>query len=93
MQNSVLSPNVRVNSYSEVYDSILMENVDIGRHCRIRKAIIDKDVTIAPHTEIGYDLEKDKKHYHVTPSGIVVIAKGTEVSEEARATAMAEERV
>ncbi|MDA8422554.1 MAG: glucose-1-phosphate adenylyltransferase [Nitrospiraceae bacterium] len=93
VQNSVLSPNVRVNSYSEVYDSILMENVDIGRHCRIRKAIIDKDVTIAPHTEIGYDLEKDKKHYHVTPSGIVVIAKGTEVSEEARATAMAEERM
>ncbi len=93
VQNSVLSPNVRVNSYSEVYDSILMENVDIGRHCRIRKAIIDKDVTIAPHTEIGYDLEKDKKHYHVTPSGIVVIAKGTEVSGEARATAMAEERV
>jgi glucose-1-phosphate adenylyltransferase len=93
VQNSVLSPNVRVNSYSEVYDSILMENVDIGRHCRIRKSIIDKDVTIAPHTEIGYDLEKDKKHYHVTPSGIVVIAKGTEVSEEARATAMAEERV
>lgn len=93
VQNSVLSPKVRVNSYSEVYDSILMENVDIGRHCRIRKAIIDKDVTIAPHTEIGYDLEKDKKHYHVTPSGIVVIAKGTEVSDEARATAMAEERV
>jgi len=31
VQNSVLSPNVRVNSYSEVYDSILMENVDIGR--------------------------------------------------------------
>ena len=84
VQNSVLSPNVRVNSYSEVQGSILMENVDIGRHCRIRKAIIDKDVTIPPETEIGY--------YYVTPSGIVVIAKGTEVSEEARAAAMADER-
>jgi glucose-1-phosphate adenylyltransferase len=92
VQNSVLSPNVRVNSYSEVLDSILMENVDIGRRCRIRRAIIDKDVVIPPGTEIGYDLEKDKKRYYVTPSGIVVIAKGTEVSEEARATAMAEER-
>jgi glucose-1-phosphate adenylyltransferase len=92
VQNSVLSPNVRVNSYSEVQDSILMENVDIGRRCRIRRAIIDKDVVIPPGTEIGYDLEKDKKRYYVTPSGIVVIAKGTEVSEEARATAMAEER-
>jgi glucose-1-phosphate adenylyltransferase len=85
VQNSVLSPNVRVNSYSEVRDSILMENVDIGRHCRIRKAIIDKDVTIPAGSEIGYHHEKDKKRYHVTPSGIVVIAKGTEVSDEARA--------
>jgi len=92
VQNSVLSPNVRVNSYSEVHDSILMENVDIGRRCRIRRAIIDKDVTLAPETEIGYDPEKDKERYHVTPSGIVVIAKGTEVSGEARTIAMAAER-
>ncbi len=84
VQNSVLSPNVRVNSYSEVYHSILMENVNIGRHCRIRRAIIDKDVTIPPETEIGYHLEEDRKRYHVTDSGIVVIAKGTEVQEEAK---------
>ncbi len=84
VQNSVLSPNVRVNSYSEVYDSILLENVTIGRRCRIRKAIIDKDVTIPPGTEIGYDLEEDRKRYYVTPSGIVVIAKGTEVLKEMR---------
>jgi glucose-1-phosphate adenylyltransferase len=93
VQNSVLSPNVRINSYSEVHHSILMENVNIGRHCRIRKAIIDKDVIIAPGTEIGYNLAKDRKRYHVTPSGIVVIAKGTEVSDDARAAAMAEERM
>jgi glucose-1-phosphate adenylyltransferase len=93
VQNSVLSPNVRINSYSEVHDSILMENVDIGRRCRIRKAIIDKDVTIPQETEIGYNLAQDKKRYHVTSSGIVVIAKGTELSKEARATAMAEERM
>ncbi len=92
VQNSVLSPNVRVNSYSEVRDSILMENVDIGRHSRIRRAIIDKDVVIPPKTEIGYNLENDKKRYHVTPSGIVVIAKGTEVSEKKRAAAITEER-
>ena len=82
VHNSVLSPNVRVNSYSEVHDSILMENVEIGRHCRIRKAIIDKDVTIPPGNEIGYNLEEDKKRYEVTPSGIVVIAKGTELRED-----------
>lgn len=85
VQNAVLSPNVRVNSYSEVHESILMENVEIGRRCRIRRAIIDKDVKIPPGTEIGYDLKKDKKHYHVTPSGIVVIPKGAEVREEVSA--------
>jgi glucose-1-phosphate adenylyltransferase len=82
VQNSVLSPNVRINSYSEIHDSILMENVDIGRHSHIRKAIIDKDVIIPPGTKIGYDLAKDRKCYHVTSSGIVVIAKGTALSED-----------
>jgi len=87
VQNSVLSPNVRVNSYAEVHDSILMENVNIGRHCKIRRAIIDKDVTIPPCTQIGYNLEEDKKHYHVTPSGIVVIPKGAGVPGEASSDA------
>jgi glucose-1-phosphate adenylyltransferase len=82
VQNSVLSPNVRVNSYTEVHDSILMENVDIGRHCRIRHAIIDKDVVIPPGTEIGYNHDEDRKHFHVTPSGIVVIGKGACVEEQ-----------
>jgi glucose-1-phosphate adenylyltransferase len=84
VQHSVLSPNVRVNSYSEVHDSILMENVEIGRHCKIRRAIIDKGVTIPAGSEIGYNLEEDKKRYHVTSSGIVVIEKGAGVSGENR---------
>jgi glucose-1-phosphate adenylyltransferase len=82
VRNSVLSPNVRINSYCDISESILMENVDIGRSCRIRKAIIDKDVKIPPGTEIGYDATEDKKKYYVTPSGIVVIAKGTEVPDK-----------
>ena len=81
VQNSVLSHNVRVNSFTEVRESILMENVEIGRHCRIRRAIIDKDVKVPPGTEIGYDLKEDKKHFFVSPSGIVVIGKGAEVME------------
>jgi len=81
VQNSVLSPNVRVNSYTEVRDSILMENVDVGRHCRIRRAIIDKDVVIPSGTELGYNLDEDRKRFHVTPSGIVVIGKGMAVEE------------
>ena len=72
----ILSPKVRVNSYASVEDSILFENVNIGRHCRIRKAIVDKHVDIPAGTSIGYDLEEDRKRFHVTESGIVVIPKG-----------------
>jgi glucose-1-phosphate adenylyltransferase len=79
VQRSILSPNVRVNSYSEVYDSILMEGVNVGRYAKIKKAIIDKDVNIPQGAVIGYDLEDDKKRFHLTESGIVVVAKGTAI--------------
>lgn len=80
VERSVLSPRVRINSWAEVHDSILMENVAIGRHCEIRRAIIDKNVSIPPGTKIGVDLEADRKRFHVTESGIVVIPKGAQVA-------------
>jgi len=77
VNSSILSPDVRINSFSEVVDSILMEGVDIGRYSKIRRAIIDKYVKIPQRMEIGFDLKKDKKRFTVTDSGIVVIPKGT----------------
>ena len=76
VQNSVLSPNVRVSDHADVRESIVMENVVIGEHCRIRRAIIDKDVLIPPHTEIGYNRDADAQRFIVTDSGLVVISKG-----------------
>lgn len=75
VQNSILSPNVRINSWAKVHGSILMENVEVGRHAEIRRAIIDKDVYIPPGEKIGFDLEEDKKRFHVSPGGIVVVPK------------------
>ncbi|HET7754564.1 MAG TPA: glucose-1-phosphate adenylyltransferase, partial [Anaeromyxobacteraceae bacterium] len=76
VNRSILSPRVRINSYAQVDDTLIFENVNIGRHCRIRRAIIDKHVDIPAGTSIGYDLEEDRKRFHVTESGIVVIPKG-----------------
>lgn len=80
VERCVLSPNVRVNSFSEVYDSILMEGVNISRYAKVRRAIIDKYVNIPQNEAIGYDLDKDKKRFFVTESGIVVIPKGTVIN-------------
>ncbi|MFH0856019.1 MAG: glucose-1-phosphate adenylyltransferase [Candidatus Omnitrophota bacterium] len=79
VQRSILSPDVRVNSFSEVYDSILMEGVNVSRYAKIKRAIIDKDVNIPQGIVIGYDLAQDKKKFFVSDSGIVVVAKGTEI--------------
>jgi len=77
VQSSILFPNVRINSFSEVTGSVVMEGVDIGRHARIKRAIIDKHVRIPQKMEIGFDLKKDRKRFKVTSSGIVTIPKGT----------------
>ncbi|GAB4289939.1 MAG: glucose-1-phosphate adenylyltransferase [Ignavibacteriaceae bacterium] len=75
VERSLLGPNVRVNSYAYVTDSIIMNNCNIGRHARIRRAIIDKNVIVPEGYEIGFDPENDKKKFTVTESGIVVIGK------------------
>jgi len=75
VKNSVLSPDVRINSYSEVDDCILFSHVSVGRRCRIRKAILDRDVHIPEGTTIGYDAEADRQRYFVTESGITVVTR------------------
>jgi glucose-1-phosphate adenylyltransferase len=76
VRRSILSYNVRVNSWATVEESILFDGVDIGRHAKVRRAIIDKRVHVPEGMEIGYDLERDRaRGFTVTESGVVVIGK------------------
>ena len=81
VSNSVLSQDVRVNSYSDVDSSIIFSHVNIGRHCRIRRAIIDRDVHIPEGTVIGYDPVEDKRRYFVTPSGLTIVTRDASLFE------------
>ena len=77
LSRCVLSPKVKVNSYSQISESILMENVEIGRHSKIKKAIIDKNVIVPPNTRIGFNHEEDiRRGFHVSPNGVTVVPKG-----------------
>ena len=78
----VLGYDVRVNSYSEVEDSIIFNHVNVGRRCRIRRAIIDRHVSLPEGTVIGYDCEADRARYSVTESGVVVVVRGESMLEE-----------
>jgi glucose-1-phosphate adenylyltransferase len=77
VERSILSPSVRVNSYSLVTDSILFEDVNVGRHSKLHRVIVDKGVTIPEGMQIGYFPDEDRKRFTVTESGLVVISKGT----------------
>lgn len=83
VDNCIISPGVRVNSYTEVYKSIIMDNSQLGRYCKIKNAIIDKDVVIKNNVQIGYDLEEDRrKGFTISDNGVVVVPKGAIVYED-----------
>jgi glucose-1-phosphate adenylyltransferase len=74
VKNSILGRSVRVHTGAIVEDCVILDNCDIGRRSKVRRAILDKNVKVREETEIGYDLEADRARYHVTESGLVVIA-------------------
>ena len=75
VERCILSPFVRINSFSLVTDSILFEDVVVGRHSKLHRVIVDKGVQIPEGMQIGYFPEEDKKRFTVTESGLVVISK------------------
>jgi glucose-1-phosphate adenylyltransferase len=79
VENSVVSPNVKVHSWAHVDGAVLMDGVEIGRRAVVRNAILDKNVRVPEGAEIGVDLEADRKKYTVSDGGIVVIGKGQTV--------------
>jgi glucose-1-phosphate adenylyltransferase len=76
VQFCVLSHNVQVHAGSTVKESVLLDGVTIGKRARVRKAIIDQDVVVPDEFEIGFDHEKDKARFTISPGGVVVVPKG-----------------
>lgn len=71
--NSILSPNVRVHSYSIVENSVIHHDVEIGRRSKIKRAIVMTGTKIPPDIEIGYNYEEDLKRFIVSPGKVAVV--------------------
>ncbi len=81
VEGSVISPRVRINSYSQVHDSVLLDNVRVGRKAVIEKAILDKNVVLEDGAEVGVDHARDlERGFHVSEGGVVVVPKNTIVT-------------
>lgn len=75
LDHAMLRRSVMVERNAELEHCIVMERSRIGHGAQIRRAIIDQDNDIPPGERIGFDLEKDRQRFHVTPSGIVVVPR------------------
>lgn len=74
VQRSILSPGVRVNSWSLIDESILMDNAHIGRYCHLYRTIVCPNVVVPEGTKAGLDHSLDRaRGFTVTESGITII--------------------
>jgi len=73
VRSSVLFSDVRVNSYSEVTDSVILPKVDIGLYVRLNRVVVDKGCRIPDGLEVGFDREKDRQRFYVTDRGVTLI--------------------
>ncbi len=76
IHNSIIRSEVVIEEGAELHDCIIMDYVRIGRGARLKRVIVDRHNIIKPEEKIGFDIERDKRRYHVTSSGLVVIPSG-----------------
>ena len=73
VKRSILFTNVRVHNHSRIEDSVVLPGSEIGPYAVVRNAIIDKRCRIPENVTIGYDIEADRKRFHVTEKGRVLV--------------------
>ncbi len=73
VRRSLLFSNVRVHSYCTIEDALVLPGVQIGRNCVLRRVILDRDCRLAPGIEIGVDPAADRKRFHVSEKGVVLV--------------------
>ena len=73
VRQSMLFSDVHVDERSLVHAAVVLPNVTIGRHCVIQRAILDEGCEVPSGTQIGVDLEADKRRFEVTAQGVVLV--------------------
>ena len=76
LDHAMLRRSVDVERAARLEHCIVMERSRIGRGAQVRRAIIDQDNDVPPMERIGFDLEQDRKRFHVSEGGIVVVPAG-----------------
>src|SRR5262245_345587 len=73
VRRSLLFSDVRVHSFSTLEDAVVLPGVEIGRNCVLKRVILDRACRLAPGTKIGVDPIEDRKRFHLSEKGIVLV--------------------
>ena len=79
VDRSVLSPNVMVDKWARIEESVIYSGCRIGRNAVIRRAILDKGVIVPDGVEIGTNPDHDRARGFYVESGITVVPKNFKV--------------
>jgi glucose-1-phosphate adenylyltransferase len=73
IRNSVVRRQVVIEEDVELDECVIMDHCSIRRGARLRRTIVDRYNVIAPGERIGFEPDLDRRRFHVTDSGVVVV--------------------
>jgi glucose-1-phosphate adenylyltransferase len=73
VRRTLLFSNVRVHSFCTIEDSVVLPNVEIHRNVVLKRAVVDRECTLPAGIRIGVDPIEDRRRFHVTERGIVLV--------------------
>jgi glucose-1-phosphate adenylyltransferase len=73
VRNSLLFSSVRVHSYCTIDEAVLLPDVEVGRGAILSRVVVDQGTKIPPGLRAGIDADEDRKRFHVTEKGIILI--------------------
>jgi len=83
VENSILSPGVRVAANAVVKYAVIMNDTVIGRESVVDFSILDKEVVVeaGSHVGIGNDFQVNREEPLILNTGLTVVGKGAKIPE------------
>jgi len=79
VSRSVLSPNVVVEQWSTIDESVIFSGCRVGRSAVVRRSILDKNVVVPDGAMVGVDQEADRARGFIVEDGLTVVPKNVRV--------------